>query len=109
MARPQKAHRDDEDQRTETKGEVVPFNREDTKKKVQSFVSRLKEANQMIEDARSNKSIVMKEAISAGLDRKILNKIIKLENMSQSEMTTEAELTKLYAEAIGLQLEFSFA
>lgn len=59
----------------------------------------------MVEEARSNKSIVMKEAISAGLDRKALNKAIKLQGMSDSEKQTEAELVKLYCEAIGVQLE----
>lgn len=87
------------------KDNVVPLSPSDTKRKVKAYVERIKEANKLVEDARSNKSIVMKEAIGAGLDRKILNKIIKIEGMSPSEIKTENELLKLYAEAIGYQLE----
>lgn len=91
------------------KDNVVPLSPSDTKRKVKAFVERIKDANKDVEAARANKSIVMKEAISAGLDRKVLNKIIKLEGSSPSEIKNENELLKLYAEAIGYQLELPLA
>jgi len=107
MARPRKADYHDESRGGDEgkTSEFVPFNREDIKKKVQSFVGRLKDADKRVEEARGNKSIIMKEAISAGLDRQALIKIIKLESMSKSAIESGAELVQLYAEAIGLQLE----
>lgn len=111
MARAKRKDIDDIENDEEETGKVTPITKKQQDKergevmeKVRNFVERIEECNSDIDDARSAKAIVMKEAVDMGLDRKILNKIVKLRKESATELEDELEKTKLYAEAVQLKL-----
>lgn len=110
MARAARKHSDDEDQgENETGTNIVTLpNTNENKKKIKDFVERIEELDDNFEKLRAQKAILMKEAVDAGMDRKILKKIIKLRKLSEKEKESEAELTKVYASAVQLQLPFEY-
>ena len=102
-----KQHEDEDQEQTGTNIVTLP-NTNENKKKIKDFVERIEELDDSFEKLRAQKAILMKEAVDAGMDRKILKKIIKLRKLSENEKETEAELTKFYASAVQLKLPFEY-